>query len=151
MVRLIGKLSKYIFFLLLIVAWMDCGGTSPSMALVVRLVGDVSTSVDHWSSSVCNFNSLIIFLFQVITIGRERYTVGEALFQPSILGLDSHGIVEQLVGSISAVSSENHRQLLENTVLCGGTVSMAGEILFLFHYDVSFFVYVEDKESCWFF
>lgn len=126
---------------------MDCGETSPSMALMVMLVGNVSMSVDHWSSSVCNFNSLIMFLFQVITIGRERYTVGEALFQPSILGLDSHGIVEQLVGSISAVSSENHRQLLENTVLCGGTVSMAGEILFLFHYDVSFFVSVEDKES----
>ncbi|XAR54482.1 hypothetical protein NMG60_11029627 [Bertholletia excelsa] len=63
---------------------------------------------------------------QVITIGRERYTVGEALFQPSILGLESHGIVEQLVRSISTVSSENHRQLLENTVLCGGTTSMTG-------------------------
>ncbi|KAI8026296.1 Actin-related protein 7 [Camellia lanceoleosa] len=53
---------------------------------------------------------------QVITIGRERYTVGEALFQPSILGLEAHGIVEQL----------NHRQLLETTVLCGGPVSMTG-------------------------
>ncbi|GFS37261.1 actin-related protein 7 [Actinidia rufa] len=63
---------------------------------------------------------------QVITIGRERYTVGEALFQPSILGLEAHGIVEQLVRSISSVSSENHRQLLENTVLCGGTASMTG-------------------------
>ncbi|GAB4832141.1 Actin- protein 7 [Ancistrocladus abbreviatus] len=49
---------------------------------------------------------------QVITIGRERYAVGEALFQPSILGLETHGIVEQLVHSISTVSSENHRQLL---------------------------------------
>ncbi|KAM7267151.1 hypothetical protein ACFE04_009317 [Oxalis oulophora] len=36
------------------------------------------------------------------------------------------GIVEQLVRSISTVSSENHRQLLENTVLCGGTTSMIG-------------------------
>ncbi|KAF3440662.1 hypothetical protein FNV43_RR18946 [Rhamnella rubrinervis] len=63
---------------------------------------------------------------QVITIGRERYTVGEALFQPSILGLEAHGIVEQLVRSISTVSSDNHRQLLENTVLCGGTASMTG-------------------------
>lgn len=63
---------------------------------------------------------------QVITIERERYIVGEALFQPSILGLEEYGIVEQLVRSISSVSSENHRQLLENTVLCGGTVSMTG-------------------------
>ncbi|KAK3025315.1 hypothetical protein RJ639_044446 [Escallonia herrerae] len=64
--------------------------------------------------------------FRVIKIGREKYTVGEALFQPSILGLEAHGIVEQLVRSISTVSSENHRQLLENTVLCGGTACMTG-------------------------
>ncbi|KAK9111454.1 hypothetical protein Scep_018973 [Stephania cephalantha] len=63
---------------------------------------------------------------QVITIEKEKYTVGEALFQPLILGLDEHGIVEQLVRSISSVSSENQRQLLENTVLCGGTASMIG-------------------------
>ncbi|GMH01477.1 hypothetical protein Nepgr_003316 [Nepenthes gracilis] len=63
---------------------------------------------------------------QVITIGRERYTVGEALFQPSILGLEANGLVEQLVHCILSVSSENHRQLLENTVLCGATSSMAG-------------------------
>lgn len=63
---------------------------------------------------------------QVITIGKEKYLVGEALFQPSILGLEEYGIVEQLVRSISSVSSENQRQLLENTVLCGGTSSMLG-------------------------
>ncbi|KAL0772284.1 hypothetical protein Bca101_037435 [Brassica carinata] len=63
---------------------------------------------------------------QVISIGRERFSVGEALFQPSILGLEEHGIVEQLVRIISTVSSENHRQLLEYTVLCGGTTSMTG-------------------------
>ncbi|XP_073005214.1 actin-related protein 7 [Typha latifolia] len=63
---------------------------------------------------------------QVITIEREQYIVGEALFQPSILGLEEYGIVDQLVRSISTVSSENHRQLLENTVLCGGTASLTG-------------------------
>lgn len=67
-------------------------------------------------------------LLQVIRVGRERYTIGEALFQPSILGLEAHGIVEQLVRCISTVSSENHRQLLENTVLCGATTSMTGEV-----------------------
>ncbi|KAJ8458901.1 hypothetical protein OPV22_031827 [Ensete ventricosum] len=63
---------------------------------------------------------------QTITIGREGYIVGEALFQPSVLGLEEYGIVEQLVRSISSVSSENLRQLLENTMLCGGTASMSG-------------------------
>ncbi|KFK36908.1 hypothetical protein AALP_AA4G188600 [Arabis alpina] len=54
----------------------------------------------------------------------ERYFVGESLFQPSILGLEEHGIVEQLVRIISTVSSEKHKQLLANIVLCGGTTSM---------------------------
>ncbi|CAN0917355.1 Actin-related protein 7 [Linum grandiflorum] len=63
---------------------------------------------------------------QVISIGKERYTVGEALFQPSILGLEAHGIVEQLVRCISTVSSDTQRQLLENTVVCGGITAMPG-------------------------
>ncbi|XP_064981248.1 actin-related protein 7-like isoform X2 [Musa acuminata AAA Group] len=69
---------------------------------------------------------LMVRYLQTITIGREGYIVGEALFQPSILGLEEYGIVEQLVHSISSVSSENLRQLLENTMLCGGTASMSG-------------------------
>ncbi|PIN14463.1 actin [Handroanthus impetiginosus] len=64
---------------------------------------------------------------QVIKIGKERYTVGEALFQPSILGLELHGIVEQLVHCVSTISFENQRrQLLENTILCGGSASIKG-------------------------
>ncbi|AQK65259.1 Actin-related protein 7 [Zea mays] len=63
---------------------------------------------------------------QVITIEKEGYIVGEALFQPRILGLEDYGIVHQLVTSVSNVSSEYHRQLLENTMLCGGTSSMTG-------------------------
>ena len=73
---------------------------------------------------------VVLLLLLVVTIGRERYTVGEALFQPCLLGLEAHGIVEQLVHAISTVSSENHRQLLENTVVCGGTSSMTGKPLF---------------------
>jgi actin-related protein 7, plant len=53
--------------------------------------------------------------------------VGEALFQPHILGLEEYGIVDQLVSSVSNVASEYHRQLLENTMLCGGTASMTGK------------------------
>nr|ABF99200.1 actin-related protein 7, putative, expressed [Oryza sativa Japonica Group] len=63
---------------------------------------------------------------QVITIEKERYIVGEALFQPHILGLEDYGIVHQLVTSVSNVTPEYHRQLLENTMLCGGTASMTG-------------------------
>ncbi|KAF5803948.1 putative Actin family [Helianthus annuus] len=35
------------------------------------------------------------------------------------------GLLSSLFG-LSTVSSQNHHQLLENTVLCGGTVSMTG-------------------------
>jgi len=68
------------------------------------------------------------FFLQVITIEKEGYIVGEALFQPHILGLEDYGIVHQLVTSVSNVSSEYHRQLLENTMLCGGTASMTGQL-----------------------
>lgn len=83
-----------------------------------------------------------IIWVQVITIGRERYTVGEALFKPSILGLEADGIIEQLVECISTVSSENHRQLLENTVLCGGTASMMGELTFFGSTFISRYIFV---------
>uniref|UniRef100_A0A0C9S232 Actin-related protein 7 n=1 Tax=Wollemia nobilis TaxID=56998 RepID=A0A0C9S232_9CONI len=63
---------------------------------------------------------------QVISIGKERYTVGEVLFQPSILGIEEYGIVEQLIRCASYVPFENQRQLLENTVLCGGTATISG-------------------------
>jgi actin-related protein 7 len=66
------------------------------------------------------------FFLQVITIEKERYIVGEALFQPSILGLEDYGIVHQLITSVSNVATEYHKQLLENTMLCGGTASMTG-------------------------
>ncbi|KAJ3670021.1 hypothetical protein LUZ60_010345 [Juncus effusus] len=63
---------------------------------------------------------------QVISVGRERYAVGEALFQPGLLGIEEYGMVDQLISSVSNVSSEYHRQLLENTMLCGGTASITG-------------------------
>lgn len=63
----------------------------------------------------------------MISIGRERYTVGETLFQPSILGLDEDGLADQLLRSVSmCYPSENQRQLFENIVLCGGTSMMTG-------------------------
>lgn len=63
---------------------------------------------------------------QVISVGKERYTVGEALFQPSMLGIEEYSIVEQLIRCASCLPFENQRQVLENTVLCGGTTDMSG-------------------------
>ncbi|GBG62074.1 hypothetical protein CBR_g28550 [Chara braunii] len=59
---------------------------------------------------------------QVISVsGRERYTAGEAIFEPSILGINDCGIVDHVYRSITLCGpSENQRQILENIVLCGG-------------------------------
>jgi actin-related protein 7, plant len=75
---------------------------------------------------ICKLMCYEHIFIQVITIEKERYIVGEALFQPRILGLEDYGIVHQLVTSVSNVSSEYHRQLHENTMLCGGIISMTG-------------------------
>ncbi|CAM6095009.1 unnamed protein product [Calypogeia fissa] len=64
---------------------------------------------------------------QVISVGRERLTVGEALFQPSLLGVEEYSIVEQMLRSVSfCLPPENQRQLVENIVLCGGTSTLPG-------------------------
>ncbi|XP_024359893.1 actin-related protein 7 isoform X3 [Physcomitrium patens] len=64
---------------------------------------------------------------QVISVGRERYDVGEALLRPSIFGIEEDGLAEQLLRSVSTCSpSENQRQLIENIVLCGGTSMIRG-------------------------
>ncbi|KAL2635429.1 hypothetical protein R1flu_006908 [Riccia fluitans] len=64
---------------------------------------------------------------KIIYLGRERYVVGEALFQPSLLGVEEYGIPEQTLRAVSScVPAENHRQLMENIVLCGGTSQMSG-------------------------
>lgn len=65
----------------------------------------------------------------MIAIGKERYTVGEALFQPSLLQVEDLNIVDSLFRSVSlCVPSENQRQLLENIVVCGGTATMQGTL-----------------------
>jgi len=112
----------------------ELGKTNPSMNLSMSDVEKLKEQyancaedeIAYKKTQNCEIEQHTLPDGQVISIGRERYSVGEALFQPSILGLEEHGIVEQLVRIISTVSSENHRQLLENTVLCGGTTSMTG-------------------------
>ncbi|CAN7095566.1 unnamed protein product [Brassica rapa subsp. narinosa] len=112
----------------------ELGKSNPSMSLSMsdieklkeQYANCAEDEIAYEKTQNCEIEQHTLPDGQVISIGKERYSVGEALFQPSILGLEEHGIVEQLVRIISTVSSENHRQLLENTVLCGGTTSMTG-------------------------
>jgi actin beta/gamma 1 len=63
---------------------------------------------------------------QVITIGSERFKAPEALFQPSLLGLENGGIHESVYNSILKCDVDVRRELYGNIVLSGGTTMYTG-------------------------
>ncbi|KAG0266310.1 Actin-1 [Mortierella polycephala] len=65
---------------------------------------------------------------QVITIGNERFRAPEALFQPSLLNLESAGIHETVFNSIMKSDLDLRRDLYGNIVLSGGTTMYPGMV-----------------------
>ena len=63
---------------------------------------------------------------QVITIGNERFRCPEALFQPSVLGMDSCGIHETAYNSIMKCDVDIRKDLYAIVVLSGGTTMYPG-------------------------
>lgn len=63
---------------------------------------------------------------QVITIGNERFRAPEALFQPSLLGLESAGIHETTYNSIMKCDVDIRKDLYGNIVMSGGTTMYPG-------------------------
>ncbi|KAJ3372789.1 actin [Kappamyces sp. JEL0680] len=63
---------------------------------------------------------------QVITIGNERFRAPEALFQPSLIGLESSGIHETTYNSIMKCDVDIRKDLYGNIVLSGGTTMYPG-------------------------
>merc|ERR1711939_62717 len=63
---------------------------------------------------------------QVITIGNERFRAPEALFQPSVLGLESGGIHVTTFNSIMKCDVDVRKDLYGNIVLSGGTTMYPG-------------------------
>ncbi|CAG0893817.1 unnamed protein product [Darwinula stevensoni] len=63
---------------------------------------------------------------QVITIGNECFRCPEALFQPSLLGMKSHGIHETIYNSIKRCDVDIRKDLYANTVLIGGSTMFPG-------------------------
>ena len=63
---------------------------------------------------------------QVITIGNERFRCPEAMFQPSLLGMENLGFVETLYSSIMKCDVDVRRDLYANIVLSGGTTMFPG-------------------------
>ena len=63
---------------------------------------------------------------QTITIGNERFRCPEALFQPSLLGIDSCGIDGTTYNSISKCDVDIKQTLFSNIVLSGGSTMFPG-------------------------
>ncbi|KAI9285837.1 actin-2 [Umbelopsis sp. AD052] len=63
---------------------------------------------------------------QVITVGNERFRAPEALFQPSLIGLESSGIHETTYNSIMKCDVDIRKDLYSNIVMSGGTTMYPG-------------------------
>ena len=63
---------------------------------------------------------------QKVTIGKERFQCPEALFQPSLLGMDSAGIHEITYNSIMKCPAYLHKDLYANIFLSGGSTLFPG-------------------------
>ncbi|KAF7289665.1 C2H2-type domain-containing protein [Mycena chlorophos] len=63
---------------------------------------------------------------QIVTMGSTRFVAPEALFQPSILGLDQPGITHLVYGAISHTPAALRASLLGNVLLSGGNTLFPG-------------------------
>merc|ERR1712183_1208903 len=63
---------------------------------------------------------------QVITIGSSRFRAPEALFQPSMMGLESDGIHKLVYDSILKCDVDIRKDLYANIVLSGGSTMYNG-------------------------
>ncbi|KAF9563360.1 beta actin [Agrocybe pediades] len=63
---------------------------------------------------------------QVIAIGDERFRAPEALFQPSLAGIEGAGIHETAYDSINKCDPDLHQELYRNIVLSGGSNTFPG-------------------------
>ncbi|AOW03770.1 actin family [Yarrowia lipolytica] len=63
---------------------------------------------------------------RVITIGNERFRAPEALFHPSMLGLEAAGIHETTFNSIMKCDVDVRKDLYGNIVMSGGTTMYPG-------------------------
>merc|ERR1711862_265281 len=62
----------------------------------------------------------------IIVIGNERFRCPEALFQPSLTGLELDGIADSTFHAIMKCDENIRKALFENIVLSGGTTMFPG-------------------------
>ncbi|KAJ5067390.1 actin [Anaeramoeba ignava] len=62
----------------------------------------------------------------IITIGNERFTIPEALFNPSLIGKDHKGIHQVLFDSINKCDLEMRKDFYSNILISGGSSMFQG-------------------------
>uniref|UniRef100_UPI00398F42AD actin-5-like n=1 Tax=Pristiophorus japonicus TaxID=55135 RepID=UPI00398F42AD len=62
----------------------------------------------------------------VITIGKERFTCPEALFNPSIMGSNEEGIHTTTINSLKRVQPQVRQLIYDNVLLSGGSTLFEG-------------------------
>nr|BAJ13480.1 actin 3 [Guillardia theta] len=63
---------------------------------------------------------------QVIAIGNERFRCPEALFKPSLIGLENPGVHEMTYNSIMKCDVDIRKDLYSNIIISGGTTMYEG-------------------------
>lgn len=63
---------------------------------------------------------------QIVTLESERFRCAEAMFLPSLLGIESQGIHELTYSSIMKCSIDSRKNLYENIVIVGGNTMFPG-------------------------
>jgi actin len=62
----------------------------------------------------------------VITVGNERFRCAEALFQPSLCGIEGPGIHELIFDAVQLCDTDLHADLWGNVLLAGGNTMFVG-------------------------
>lgn len=63
---------------------------------------------------------------RVITVGAERFSAPEALFQPHLVDIERKGLAEMIFGTIQAAAMDLRPGLYKHIVLSGGSTMYPG-------------------------
>lgn len=63
---------------------------------------------------------------ETISLGKERFLCGEALFNPALLGLETLGLHEMVYSVVQSTDVDMRKDLWSNVFLCGGGTMMSG-------------------------